>query len=349
MTDKTRRTTKSLTLRIGIMMWTALIGVDGDFVDPGIGGDNWGAPAHTIQVYREKTLHQLSLECNWKWGEFGQDFDGAALNFYKNTDDWKSFKGFDLVPEHHATLAPKYKGYDTTTYKSKIMGGRCNIPPPSSSAGVRWTLERIGPFKSVGGYDWWQFAWNDPFQTNQILKKYPDGYYILNHFSGAVDRDGNILDFPPIHVHHVHCSPGSTNPMRSDMTKCAYTMNSIDCPQVQRTVFEQHGDYQCIKEDGGSNCLLEDMPEGYAKLVTAPLTINGELNDCRAAGEPEIEWYYQTAIRWIPKVDSIELNMKLRPLSMHYFWSPGRYDLFDQSTMVGRRAHRARACCLNLT
>ena len=212
------------------------------------------------------------------------------------------------------------------------MGGRCRYP---DSEGSEWRLERIGPFKSTGDYDWWQFGWDDTFRTNQILKEYPDGYYILNHFSGAVDKDGNIMEFPPIHVHHVHCSPGVTNPYRANMKKCLLGEEN-KCAQAYKTIFEQHGDYQCNKRDGGTRCLLEDMPEGYAKMVKGPITINGELNDARAKDSPEIEWYYQAAIRWVPKVKRLDLT----PMGMHYFWSPGRLDVFDQSTMVN--TYRAR-------
>lgn len=92
---------------------------------------------------------------------------------------------------------------------------------------------------------------------------------------------------------------------------------------------------------------MEDLPVGYAKLVTGPLTINGELNDVRPAGSPDLEWYYQTAIRWIPKesvmndkINEVHVTSSggslgaVKPLSMMYMWSPGRFDLSDQSTMV---------------
>jgi hypothetical protein len=290
------------------------------------GEDNWGAPTYPVEHWSGRTLEQLSKECDWEWGKFSELFEGATLQWYSNTQDWQTFKGYDLVPERHGIGSAKFRSLDAKTFGSNIKGGRCKITDDGDS---EWVLERIGPFKSTGDYDWWQFAWDDTFQTRKILKEYPDGYFILNHFSGAVDANGVVLPFPPIHVHHVHCSPGTVNPYRAVMAKC-FMGEESECHQAYRTIFEQHGDYQCTEEDGGTRCLLEDMPHGYGKLVTTDVTINGELNDVRPKGSPELEWYYQAAIRWVPKVKAKDLT----PLSMHYFWSPGRLDLFDQSTMV---------------
>merc|ERR1712232_604683 len=69
-------------------------------------------------------------------------------------------------------------------------------------------------------------------------------------------------------------------------------------------------------------------------LVRGPLTINGELNDVRPAGSQPLEWWYQTAIRIVPKRPRIAMSASFRPLSFHYMWSPGRLDISDQSTMV---------------
>ena len=105
----------------------------------------------------------------------------------------------------------------------------------------------------------------------RVLSKYPEGYFIVNHFSGGVDAEGNTLPFPPIHVHHVHNVPGAfINTYRSNIPKCVLKDKHF-CPMPYRVVFEQHGDYQCTEPDGGVKCLLEDLPEGYAKYVTRKL------------------------------------------------------------------------------
>jgi len=50
----------------------------------------------------------------------------------------------------------------------------------------------------------------------------------------------------------------------------------------------------------------------------------------RAPNSTELEWWYQTAIRYEPKQNPPQY----KALSLHYMWSPGRYDINDQSTMV---------------
>jgi hypothetical protein len=160
------------------------------------------------------------------------------------------------------------------------------------------------------------------------------GFYVTNHFTGGVDLDGNILGFPPIHIHHVHCSPGVHNVYRQKYLECLL-QKKYNCSHSFSVIFEQHGDYQCLPEDGGTGCYLEDLPSDYAKLVTGPLQINGELNDVRPPNSPEMGWYYQTAIKYIPKsIADKKKASKYNPMSFHYVWSPGRLDLSDQSTMV---------------
>ena len=292
--------------------------------------DNWGAPVHKVEHY-EKTIQQVTSACKFDFRPMSSVLDAATVNFYPSTEDWASYKGTDLVPENnHLYLRsgnfPKGRGFPSNDEKS-ILAAECEI---ENSDGSTWSIQRIGPFKSTGNYDWWQFAWDDVLQFKEKLKSAPDGLHVLNHFSGPVDAEGEVLSFPPIHIHHVHISPGEKNQYRVANAKCLYDIEM--CSHPFHTMAEQHGDYVCLPEEGGTNCYLEDLPFGYGKMVLTPMTINGELNDVRAPNSPEIEWYYQFAARWVP-VNSPP-GKELAPLSFHYMWSPGRLDLNDQSTMV---------------
>lgn len=92
-------------------------------------------------------------------------------------------------------------------------------------------------------------------------------------------------------------------------------------------VFEHHGDYQCtsvpdgtpqIPDDGeepgpdapmtsgGLDCLTESVPDGYGKLITQPLGLEGDINDVRAPNSTVLEWYYQLGARWVPKLECSE-------------------------------------------
>lgn len=91
-------------------------------------------------------------------------------------------------------------------------------------------------------------------------------------------------------------------------------------------MFEHHGDYQCtgvpdgtpqVPDDGededpsaprpmtsaGLDCLTESVPDGYGKLITQPLGLEGDINDVRAPNSTVLEWYYQLAARWVPKLE----------------------------------------------
>lgn len=57
---------------------------------------------------------------------------------------------------------------------------------------------------------------------------------------------------------------------------------------------------------GGLDCLTESVPDGYGKLITHPLGLEGDLNDARAPNSTVLEWYYQLAARWVPKLECSE-------------------------------------------
>jgi hypothetical protein len=94
-------------------------------------------------------------------------------------------------------------------------------------------------------------------------------------------------------------------------------------------VFEHHGDYQCTGvPDGpqatyagdssnpgtphrgvtsaGMDCLTESIPDGYGKLITFPLGLEGDINDVRPPNSTVLEWYYQLSARWVPKLECSE-------------------------------------------
>ena len=56
----------------------------------------------------------------------------------------------------------------------------------------------------------------------------------------------------------------------------------------------------------GMDCLTESIPDGYGKLITHPLGLEGDINDARPANSTVLEWYYQLSARWVPKLECSE-------------------------------------------
>ena len=63
-----------------------------------------------------------------------------------------------------------------------------------------WHTQRVGPFTSVGGYDWHQISWVDPAFISTAFPAGGGTAGILGHFTGPVDADGTTaIGYPPIH------------------------------------------------------------------------------------------------------------------------------------------------------
>ena len=122
------------------------------------------------------------------------------------------------------------------------------------------------------------------------------------------------------------------SPYRSEMYECL--VNEMGCYDPTR-VFEHHGDYQCYPEDGGLDCLVESTPEGYGKLLTFELGLEGDLNDARPPNSTALEWYYELGMRWIPKNDpSGRKYPPMKAMSFHNFAGPGDFIVGKQSTYI---------------
>lgn len=176
-----------------------------------------------------------------------------------------------------------------------------------------------------------QVGWEDIWGLEEKLKAYPGGVFVTAQYSAAVSRDGTPLANPPVHIHHIHVGPRPGVRQHSDMYRCLQSEGKQGCYDPTR-VFEHHGDYQCLEEDGGLDCLMETVPEGYGKLITYPLGIEGDMNDVRAAGSEPMEWWYELSIRWTPKESP--LGRALKPMHFHNFAGPGTLSRTDQNSYI---------------
>lgn len=151
-----------------------------------------------------------------------------------------------------------------------------------------WKIVRLGPFFSTGGYDWHRYY--IPNSTEQGDRLYSAFFY------GPVDRNGKVLPYPPIHIHHMH----------SATTQCSMIarMWSGGIPHPPHGgrrglnwYFDVHGDRQCKAEQGGTACLHKEFPEGYAQYTYLPQCIFGEVNDVRPANSSKMEFWVEHAYR----------------------------------------------------
>jgi hypothetical protein len=258
----------------------------------------------------------------------------AMVNHYKNTERYGKFDGIDLVPENHDLFAPFPSPWgvmdDSVAKPGSMMGRTCDVEMEDQST---WSITRIGPIYSTGGYDWVQIGWDDVFGLEEKLKIHPDGIYALEQISVPVTRDGTRLHNPPIHIHHIHVGPRTGVRQRTNLFKCITSATGDECYDPTR-IFEHHGDYQCIEEEGGLDCLIETIPDGYGKLLTHELGLEGDINDVRASGSEPLEWYYELGIRWVPRINPDGSKSPIKPIDFFNFAGPGDFILKNQNSYI---------------
>jgi hypothetical protein len=86
---------------------------------------------------------------------------------------------------------------------------------------------------------------------------------------------------------------------------------------------QTHGDSECLAAQGGTDCLLQDAGPHFAHILDAPLWVNAEVNDVRAAGSPPLDWYFEVAGRVAPAT-------REQPLGLLSFGNPYPFDMSDR-------------------
>lgn len=306
----------------------------------GCSADNWGMPHQSAPPYRATYEKEILNQCRAQFEEMipmSDLLDHAMVNHYKTTAQFKEFKGVEWVPENHKyfkPFSPWGVNFDTKSVAKKTMkAATCDHLLEDGST---WTITRIGPFVTTGGYDWVQVGWDNLWDLRDKFKQYPEGVYVLDQISVPVLADGTRLGNPPIHIHHIHVGPSPGVRQQTDAISCM--TDGEDCYDPTR-VFEHHGDYQCLRGEGELECLTESAPHGYGKLLTFELGLEGDINDVRAPNSPALEWYYELGARWIPKNDpnkkpSYTYPDNIKAMSFHNFAGPGDFKRTDQSTWI---------------
>ncbi|KAH8055324.1 hypothetical protein JL722_8225 [Aureococcus anophagefferens] len=296
-------------------------------VVPGVAYGNGGEPHAS-----EAEMHRLNDECQRQFAETAVPFATAkrlaTANYYETTSDFQGFRNHDLLPENEDQYSwgnRLRRGVPLTAGDPNedvtIAFGTCEVE--DVDGGGTWASERVGPFYSSGGYDWWQLGWADALALTDKLKG--GGVYIEANSIVVTDGAGAVLGYPPIHVHHVHLAFAPGVRPRLGEYYCGLGA-SKPCYNAS-----WHGDYECRSDRGGVACLHETWPLGSAKFAGEPVDLEGEINDVRARGSPPLEWYFQTGIRWRHGRDFADAP---QVLSSFITGVPGRTDRNNQQTFV---------------
>eukprot|EP00968_Pinguiococcus_pyrenoidosus_P022342 scaffold3153_cov243-Pinguiococcus_pyrenoidosus.AAC.2 len=239
--------------------------------------------------------------------------DVGTVNYYPTTADYDAFKPFDLIPEnkdHYARDNPLLRNA-VHGKKDEVLDGeditisRCKIETPED--GGAWHIQRVGPFLSTGGYDWWQIGWSDGCFMTEALERHPEGVDVDKTILVPVTEEGERIGHPPVHIHHIHFVEQSGVRHRQAFSPlCSLNSGSrhVDSYLKEKQCynsslfFEQHGDYECVLEDDGIDCLT--TVHNPPRRIRQAMDVEGELNDVRPFDSDKMRWYYQTAIHWKP-------------------------------------------------
>ena len=196
-----------------------------------------------------------------------------------------------------------------TTGSKPIVGGLCDLEASSSSAeNLQYTLMRVGPFTSNGGYDWWQYAGHDALKLSRHLSG-GRTIGINSHWVTAVEvSTGRPLGYPPMHVHHIHLVPSKpwlryqwATPSTAGWRNFLHhlTQEQGAAYYVPNYVMEQHGEWDlCDIHSAESGCFAEELPHGFTNLIDFQLDFEGELNDGREVGAPDLDFWLEVGIGW---------------------------------------------------
>ena len=142
---------------------------------------NYGTPNAGPRLSHElygQSLDELHTRCEakWKYEPVKSIFPSFIMNHFVNNSKYDAFEGTDYTP-HNLHAYPDHshwrKGIRPQPPGSPpVQGGLCDLPPSSGGGddgGLEWTVMRVGPFTSHGGYDWWQYAGHDALKLSRHL------------------------------------------------------------------------------------------------------------------------------------------------------------------------------------
>lgn len=241
----------------------------------GIPSTGW--PGCTFKV---RPFHQLSDA-----SAVFQPADGAAATHAAGIDlTPQTHHLFRLGAVYHPRIDPEEQRRLVPSADGNVTVEECAVAVPAEGGGhgQRWLTQRMGPFQSTGGYDWWRTYWHDVFALGRDGAMHAvTAWRVL-----PTDASGHFIGSPPLHEHHVvvHPHAPSTAPSQHTISPVACILGGA-CPQVP--VFFGQGDYAGLQ----TYHEVDDM------VFDQPLWANGVFNDVRPLSSAPMVWYLQLSLR----------------------------------------------------
>mmetsp|Transcript_2568 Transcript_2568/g.8614 ORF Transcript_2568/g.8614 Transcript_2568/m.8614 type:complete len:624 (-) Transcript_2568:144-2015(-) len=286
---------------------------------------NYGTPrgSPASELYATE-IHELHSRCRFRYEPLRSAFPSLTVSHYTDTDTYDRFDGVDLTPHNHRKYQPGSgwaRGLQPHTSDREPQGALCEAV---ADGGATWAILRVGPFNSMGGYDWWQLAAHDALNLSRRLEGGRTLALHSHYVVGVRAEDGGVLGYPPLHMHHLHLVPSKPwLRYQWPMTGASWQQWLARAREIQgfssyvpNYVMESHGEWDpChIRQggrdrgggggggggrggDGAPRCYAETLPRGYYHpLREFALDMEGEVNDARAAGSPPLAWYLEVGV-----------------------------------------------------
>ena len=146
-------------------------------------------------------------------------------------------------------------------------------------------IHRIGPLVSRGGNNFMIARDSDIFELVELLERLQGRVSIRKIFFAVVSAvTGEILGYPPIHIHHSHLGPHAT----------------IGILDFVAPLHFPHGETSCQSNEGGTACFMFSFPEGLGFELDVPLLFNAYINDVRTPGSSPLPLFLELAIEYSP-------------------------------------------------
>jgi len=278
--------------------------------------DNNGAPIPAHQPY-SISFKQMDprIRCNLRSVNAHEVDVEPHVIIYPNPHLMDSNCGIDLLPEtrHELPLLSKAASLNQGgTLNQQLLKlneahGKVQLQSCDEESETGGFVSRkVGPIVTVGSEAWVEFGVND-VGVKDILQHHSEGFWISEVSTLPVDEEGNPLGYPPLHIHHMHWTPGPTI-FRRDPAKCFVLGDANHC-HAETAGIEIHGDYQCKEEDGGMDCLNRGSPTGTGRFIRENWGLQSHIIDARPASSLPLKWYLQSSFTWSFK------EAEKRPLS----------------------------------